>query len=881
MAPNTGSEGRKRGRPPGKEPAVPWSLQKKRKLDAAKSSPTTPKSTPGASSSAVKKSTRKAAAPPASSPYEVPDSPTGDNPPQRIRNVRSVNRPTPKVPISARGQVNVDAYEVPDSDDELHVNPKEANAQKASPTRRKSNVAKGKRKSQKEKDEGDDDDDDDDAMAVDPEEEVATIEDSPLKVRSSGRHRTLTAKAMEGQEEKLGGSRSGTPVPRARSSVATYDGQETKRATGKAERNVSMPLKGILTPSRRDGSVRRSKSVAFDPTNEEDKEEVFFEDLPSKSGRSRKPSKKLIEATATPTVKPTKSRKGSAKALEEEPVEEEESEPEAEEEKAEDEEQEEGNEDEDVCAICSKPDSKAGNRILFCDGCDKAYHQKCYDIPRVPRGDWYCNDCVQQKESRAVAAVEVAKIPNYEQHLSSMKRVLLDRCTGRRRIKLIDQDEAYEKAHQLVEQTVLAGEGNSMLVIGARGCGKTTLVEGIIADLSLQHKSEFHTVRLNGFIHTDDKLALKEIWRQLGKEMDAENEVTSRVGYSCGTSKGNRHLTDPPQTNYADTMTSLLALLSHPSEMAQTEEGVTSQAVVFIIDEFDMFAAHPRQTLLYNLFDIAQARKAPIAVLGCTTRMDVVEMLEKRVKSRFSHRYVYLSLPRSPPAYWKVCKQGLTVDEEDMEVEGIDVSLEGHDAFQANWNSMIEALHKEKSFQNLLQYHYATTKSVSAFLTECILPLSAPSNASLNLVIPAAASPVVSLRPPTSKLHILPSLSELDLALLIAAARLDIVAHTDTVNFAMAYDEYGSLMGRQRLQSATSGMLALGGGVRVWGRGVAGTAWERLVSLGLLVPAGVGTGRGSAYGGLEGKMWKVDMALEEIPVGVKLNNVLARWCKEI
>jgi len=28
-------------------------------------------------------------------------------------------------------------------------------------------------------------------------------------------------------------------------------------------------------------------------------------------------------------------------------------------------------------------------------------------------------------------------------------------------------------------------------------------------------------------------------------------------------------------------------------------------------------------------------------------------------------------------------------------------------------------------------------------------------------------------------------------------------------------------------------------------------------------------------------MWKVDVVLEEIPAAVKLNAVLARWCKEI
>jgi hypothetical protein len=137
-------------------------------------------------------------------------------------------------------------------------------------------------------------------------------------------------------------------------------------------------------------------------------------------------------------------------------------------------------------------------------------------------------------------------------------------------------------------------------------------------------------------------------------------------------------------------MASLLALLSHPSEIIGTDEGVTSQSIVFVIDEFDMFASHPRQTLLYNLFDIAQSRKAPIAVVGCTTRLDVVEMLEKRVKSRFSHRYVYLSLPKSLPAYWQVCRQGLTVDSDEAEKEGINTYLEGHAAFQEYWNKKIE-----------------------------------------------------------------------------------------------------------------------------------------------------------------------------------------------
>ncbi|KAK3990075.1 putative origin recognition complex subunit 4 [Cladorrhinum sp. PSN332] len=626
-----------------------------------------------------------------------------------------------------------------------------------------------------------------------------------------------------------------------------------KKTAGAKLRGGEVPTlpKGILTPRKGQGLGQRGrKSVVFDEkakesTSEDDAEEALAAESPSKSSHKKLKQPEL----------------------------------EAEEEEGEGESSEEEEGDDEVCIICSKPDSEKGNEIVFCENCDAAVHQECYGIPEVPEGDWICRNCAQEDTAAAPeAAVQQGKtvptstkkdhqhppIPNFDKHLRTMQRLLLDRCSGRRRIKLRGQDEAYEKAYQLVQQTIVAGEGNSMMVIGARGCGKTTLVESILEDVSKEHKEEFHVVRLNGFVHTDDKLALREIWRQLGKEMEVEDELVNKT------------------TNHADTMASLLALLSHPSEIAEANEGVTSKSIVFVVDEFDLFATHARQTLLYNLFDIAQARKAPIAVLGLTTRIDVVESLEKRVKSRFSHRYVYLSLPKSLPAYWDVCRQGLSIDEEDMVAEGIDTKLEGHAMYWKWWNGQVDLLYKSSSFQDHLESHYCSTKSVSAFLTTCILPLACLSPNSAKLSIPTpCAGPITSLEAPDSKLHMLESLSDLDLSLLIAAARLDIVAHTDTVNFAMAYDEYTSLMSKQRVQTASSGLLVMGGGTRVWGRGVAGMAWERLIGLGLLVPAAAG-GRGTAgLGGLDSKMWKLDVALEEIPVAVKLNAVLARWCSQI
>lgn len=47
----------------------------------------------------------------------------------------------------------------------------------------------------------------------------------------------------------------------------------------------------------------------------------------------------------------------------------------------------------------------------------------------------------------------------------------------------------------------------------------------------------------------------------------------------------------------------------------------SSCPVIFILDEFDLFAHHKNQTLLYNLFDISQSAQTPIAVIGLTCRL--------------------------------------------------------------------------------------------------------------------------------------------------------------------------------------------------------------------------------------------------------------------
>ena len=187
---------------------------------------------------------------------------------------------------------------------------------------------------------------------------------------------------------------------------------------------------------------------------------------------------------------------------------------------------------------------------------------------------------------------------------------------------------------------------------------------------------------------------------------------------------------------------------------------------------------------------------------------------------------------------------------------------------------------KDAVFKHHLQSHFYRSKSVPAFFTSCVLPIANLSVRNLTLTGRKFASSI-SLSPPDSKLHIIQGLSELELALLIAAARLDIILDADTCNFAMAYDEYSSLTSRHKIQTSSAGVTALGSSAKVWTREVALGAWERLAEYDLLVPAGLGRSSARDFGA-GGRMWKVDIGLEEITGSIEsLTGVMAKWCREI
>ncbi|KAJ3189561.1 origin recognition complex subunit 4 [Irineochytrium annulatum] len=183
--------------------------------------------------------------------------------------------------------------------------------------------------------------------------------------------------------------------------------------------------------------------------------------------------------------------------------------------------------------------------------------------------------------------------------------------------KVVGLENEHAKLRDLLTATVVRRESNSAVLIGNHGAGKSLLIRSCLKKLREDGRT-FIEIYLDGTVTTTDRLALREIACQLHLEDELERKAPGSV---------------------SDCFQFLLSTLNSGTR--------DSCPVIFILDSMDAFAhSAAKQNLLYTLFDLSQARANPISVIGLTTRVDVVDLLEKRIKSRFSHRIVYVGAAR-------------------------------------------------------------------------------------------------------------------------------------------------------------------------------------------------------------------------------------------
>jgi len=375
-----------------------------------------------------------------------------------------------------------------------------------------------------------------------------------------------------------------------------------------------------------------------------------------------------------------------------------------------------------------------------------------------------------------------------QQLLSALSRRLAG-CLGE---DFYGQEENVSYLMELVSRTVEKGESNSLLVLGPRGVGKTALVSHVMRKAAAIPSWRDNAVRveLSGLIQTDDKLALRDITKQL----KLENVVGDRVFGS-----------------FAEHLSFLLASL-------KTGDSTASKPIVFILDHFECFCSHKNQTLLYNLFDVAQSKAVPITVIGVSSEIDVTELLEKRVKSRFSHRHLYI---------WPVSKL-----EEYLDIVSWMLRLTG-DQF-VSWNENIQKLIESKGFKKLMEQKvFAVDKSLrhlKQVLHGAVVRMVQTGDTLLQLNHLDTGVDLGGNLETNSMIDLIRDLSVTEICILIAIKHLEDIYDGEPFNFEMMYHEFVKFK-RRKFSTLPDD------------RSVLSKCWENLLELELVSAKG-GGGRG-------------------------------------
>ncbi|KAK6457952.1 origin recognition complex subunit 4 C-terminus-domain-containing protein [Scheffersomyces xylosifermentans] len=445
--------------------------------------------------------------------------------------------------------------------------------------------------------------------------------------------------------------------------------------------------------------------------------------------------------------------------------------------------------------------------------------------------------------------------------------------------------EKFNELYMLFEHTVNDKEGHSALLIGPRSTGKTTIINKALEELESKYSGQFLTIRLNATIHSDDGIALREIARQLDEEVKRINAFQVELEYQLDN-------TNFEQRSINDTFANILLSLDNNMHSEQ-DEASTTISIIFVIEEFEKFTNNNKQTLLYNLFDLSQSSSTAVCVLGVSTKVTTRELLERRVRSRFSQRIITTSKSSSLEEFWTDAKLGLLFD------ESLFNSLDNAE-YGKLWNSYFEFLFNEcaqvTNFRKLVFQNYYTVKNIKDFYNSCMFAVSQihssapfPSDMVFSKYLNSQLSNCVQ--------GIVRSLSTSELLLTIAAARWVEKYELQAINFNLAYAEYKSMMKNYNLNT-TSGSTGLDSKMisnfrinhKLFSSKILRTCWESLYKLGLLLDSGGITTNNEGHiitnANLnknliieENKMVQLDITLDEISTFMDDHNAFKRLTK--
>ena len=182
-------------------------------------------------------------------------------------------------------------------------------------------------------------------------------------------------------------------------------------------------------------------------------------------------------------------------------------------------------------------------------------------------------------------------------------------------VELFGVGHQEEVIFERLKRSATLGESTSLVLCGHSGCGKhATLARAVERLDACEGVPRYDVAELSGLVHAEAATGLRELTHQLAAQQ-------GKPGAGGLTSR------------YVDD----LALVVDELRRRRAERRAP---LLVVLSDLDAFALQPRQTLLYTLLDAMQSRLGCVVVVGVTTDHGVLELFEKRVRSRLQNFHV-------------------------------------------------------------------------------------------------------------------------------------------------------------------------------------------------------------------------------------------------
>lgn len=428
--------------------------------------------------------------------------------------------------------------------------------------------------------------------------------------------------------------------------------------------------------------------------------------------------------------------------------------------------------------------------------------------------------------------------------------------------------EQTSETSELINQIVLPLERSlgdpsegaaKFMIIGERGAGKASFIGSVLERLRAREQvPEFEQVSLNGLLHADSDLSVARAIASSLAAGDVEN-----CWYSANVGDCNVQISE--------------------SVAALKQKG---KGLIFVVSDFDCFApAGSSHSHLYRITNLLEDTKLRSAFLGMTTQQDVLDGLEKRLKSRFQPTEVALPGFVYGDSQFEdvlnLLKQRLTLEVSFLGNDTSDVTLEQPGAKCVDdFNRFVGSLLADSQFKSSLQRQLArecTIFSLAPALKDSLYVLLRRVDKRPDSAVRDAVREFRDVLgfPFEGTTDVLLGLSRLEMTLLVAlklrAERKG--GERGPVLFREVFEEYSSLRtgGSDMLVSSSEG------GEAILDIAVAEKAWSRLVEHSLVVQSKTGpcASRGSWLGV---HATDVMQALGKHP---EMSSELQRWGKRM